>query len=192
MKVTGKILSALAILCYILILGILFIAAPMVSGYKPVVVLTGSMAPLYPVGTVIYYKPAAFESIQVDDVISFSKNDDAKSVVTHRVVSIDTKRQKITTKGDANENPDPSPISYTDVKGKVMNYHLPYVGYAVQYAQNYFIIGAVFIILLAKLVFDRVAGKKTDGDKISAGAAEKPAENPAPPEKPDNPNDVQQ
>lgn len=178
MKIIGKILSILAILCYILIFGILFIAAPMVSGYKPVVVLTGSMEPLYPVGTVIYYKPAAFENIQVDDVISFSKSDDAKSVVTHRVFSIDTKRQRITTKGDANENPDPSPIAYADVKGKVMKYHLPYVGYAVQYAQNYFVIGAVFILLLAKLVFDRLTGQKAESADKSAGAAEKPAEIP--------------
>jgi len=168
LKIIGKILSVLAILCYILIAGVLFVAAPMVKGYKPVVVLTGSMAPTYPVGTVIYYKPAAFENIRVDDVITFSKSDDAKSVVTHRVFSIDTKRQRITTKGDANENPDPSPILYKNVKGKVMNYHLPYAGYVVKYVQNYWIIGAVFALLLAKLVYNRLAGREDDRKKQTA------------------------
>ena len=38
------------IACYLLI------AAPMLAGYHPVVVLSGSMEPTYHVGSIIYYK----------------------------------------------------------------------------------------------------------------------------------------
>jgi len=183
LKFIGKILSVLAIICYILIAGVLFVAAPMVKGYKPVVILTGSMSPAYPVGTVIYYDPvpeldkAALEkyieqNIKKGDVISFGKSDDKKSMVTHRVEAVLAERDKISTKGDANDNADPMPINYGDVFGKVIRYHLPYAGYIVKYLQNYFVIGAVFAILLAKLVYNRLAGREDDRKKAAAGPAQ--------------------
>ncbi|GEM_PF-598233 len=183
MKIFGKILSVLAILCYILIAGVLFVAAPMVKGYKPVVILTGSMAPAYPVGTVVYYEPvpqgdkAALEkyieeNIKKGDVISFGKSDDKKSMVTHRVEAVLADRNKISTKGDANNSADPSPINYGDVFGKVIRYHLPYAGYVVKYLQNYYAVGAVFVILLAKLVFNRFADREDGSKKAAAGAAQ--------------------
>jgi len=183
LKIFGKILSVLAILCYILIAGVLFVAAPMVKGYKPVVILTGSMAPAYPVGTVVYYEPvpqgdkAALEkyieeNIKKGDVISFGKSDDKKSMVTHRVEAVLADRNKISTKGDANNSADPSPINYGDVFGKVIRYHLPYAGYVVKYLQNYYAVGAVFVILLAKLVFNRFADREDGSKKAAAGAAQ--------------------
>lgn len=194
MKIIGKILSVLAIICYILIAGVLFVAAPMVKGYKPVVVLTGSMAPTYPVGTVIYYEPvpegdkAALEkyieeNIQKGDVISFGKSDDKKSMVTHRVEAVLADRDKISTKGDANDNADPKPIDYSNVIGKVIKYHLPYAGYVVKYLQNYYIIGVVFALLLAKLVYNRLAGREDERKKAAAGTAQElpPPETQLPP-----------
>jgi len=159
LKAVKMILSALAILCYILILAVFFIAAPMAAGYRPVVVLSGSMEPAFKPGSVIYYKPASFESIQKNDVISYSKRDDAKTLVTHRVVEVDKENREFKTKGDANTGPDPRPVAYADVKGKAMDYHLPYAGYYIQYARNYFAVGGVFLILLLKLILDRIPSK---------------------------------
>jgi signal peptidase I len=156
LKILAKILGIASAVCYLLIAAVLFIAAPLAGGYKPVVVLTGSMEPAFSPGSVIYYKTASFESIQKGDIISFSKNDDARSMVTHRVDEVNAKRREFWTKGDANEDQDPRPVSFADVRGKVMNYHLPFVGYGVQYIQNSYVIGAVFIILLAKLIVDRI------------------------------------
>lgn len=173
MKVLGKVLSVAAIVCYVLILAVLFVAAPLAAGYRPVVVLSGSMEPAYRTGSVIYYKAVRFEDIKADDVISFSKSDDARSMVTHRVKSVNTARREFTTKGDANEFPDPRPVKYEDVRGKVMAYHLPYVGYGIQYIQNYYIIGAVFLILVAKLIVDRINERYKKSDR-EQGTGEAP------------------
>lgn len=156
MKMISRILGAASLLCYLLIIAILFIAAPMAAGFKTVVVLTGSMAPAYPAGSVIYYKAASFESIKPNDVVSFGISDDNRSVVTHRVVAKDETHKTLTTKGDANDSADPRNIGFSDVKGKVAAYHLPYVGTYIRYIQNYYVIGAIFIILTAKLIADRL------------------------------------
>jgi len=54
MKIFKKVVSYLSILCYVVIIALVLILAPMVVGYKPVVVLSGSMEPTYPVGSLIY------------------------------------------------------------------------------------------------------------------------------------------
>ncbi len=168
MKILTRILGIASAVCYLLIAAVLFVAAPLAVGFKPVVVLTGSMEPAFSPGTVIYYKSVSFESVQKDDIISFSKNDDARSMVTHRVDEVNAQRREFWTKGDANDARDPRPVSFADVRGKVINYHLPLAGYGVQYIQNYFVIGAVFIILLAKLIVDRINEryKKSERDTV--------------------------
>lgn len=45
MKIFKKVVSYLSILCYVVIIALVLILAPMVVGYKPVVVLSGSMEP---------------------------------------------------------------------------------------------------------------------------------------------------
>ena len=151
----------MTMICYLLILMVLIVAGPIIGGYKPVVVLTGSMEPSYPVGSVIYYKSSPYSEIQVGDTITYSVGDDSKSVVTHRVFAIDDATKSFVTKGDANASPDINPIPYKNVKGEVIEYHLPYAGHFVQYVQNFFVIGAVFLILLAKLLFDNIAEKES-------------------------------
>ena len=151
MKFLSKIVGVLAGLSYLIILLVFIVVAPMVAGYRTVVVLTGSMEPTYGVGSVIYYKAQSFESINEGDVITFSVTDDSKSVVTHRVASKDTANRSFMTKGDANSTGDTNPISYSNVKGKVLTYHLPYAGYFVQYIQNIWFIVPMVLILMAKV-----------------------------------------
>jgi signal peptidase len=164
MRILGKIVGFLTIICYLLILMVLIVAAPMVVGYKTVVVLSGSMEPAYPVGSVIYYKHAGFDDISVGDVISYAINDDSRTLVTHRVYAKEDSTKEFVTKGDANATPDSNPMSYSNVKGKVIEYHIPYAGYFVQYVQNYFVIGSIFLILVAKVAFDNLADKKKESD----------------------------
>lgn len=166
MKIVGFILSTLATLCYILIIGILVVAAPMITGYKPVVVLTGSMEPTYPVGSIIYYKGASFEDIEDGDPITFSVGNDKNAVVTHRVVEKDETTKSFITKGDNNATPDTNPVPYSNVMGKVMDYHLPVVGYFVQYIKNFFVIGGVFIILILKMIYDHIMYAKKEKDEL--------------------------
>ena len=64
MKIFKKVVSYLSILCYVVIIALVLILAPMVVGYKPVVVLSGSMEPTYPVGSLIYYKAASLRILK--------------------------------------------------------------------------------------------------------------------------------
>jgi signal peptidase len=155
MKILGKVLGLITLICYLLILAILFVAAPMVAGYKPVVVLTGSMAPTYPVGSVIYYKATPYSAIAVGDVVTFQIGDDAHTVVTHRVAAKDDAAQTLTTKGDANATPDSTPTAFNSVKGVAMAYHVPFAGFFIQYVQNFYVIGGIFLVLVAKMAFDK-------------------------------------
>ena len=85
MNVLKQLFNILSWPVYLCIAGYLLIAAPMLAGYRPVVVLSGSMEPTFPVGSVIYYKAASFEQIQEGDPITFHAGEDG-SLVTHRVV----------------------------------------------------------------------------------------------------------
>ena len=166
MKLLGKFLSILSVITYILILGVLIIAAPMVMGYKPVVVLTGSMEPTYPVGSVVYYKKVPVGDLNVGDPITFSITDDAKTVVTHRINKV-LSDGKYETKGDANSTPDTTPVSFSNVKGKVIKYHLPLVGYFVKYLQNYYVIAGIFLILVSKLIVDYINDSREESKNES-------------------------
>ena len=109
MKIFKKVVSYLSILCYVVIIALVLILAPMVVGYKPVVVLSGSMEPTYPVGSLIYYKAASFEDIKENDAITFRVDDD--TLVTHRVIVKNEISQTFVTKGDANPTNDTNPVA---------------------------------------------------------------------------------
>ena len=125
MNVLKQLFNILSWPVYLCIAGYLLIAAPMLAGYRPVVVLSGSMEPTFPVGSVIYYKAASFEQIQEGDPITFHAGEDG-SLVTHRVVEKQELSSDFITKGDANETADPNPVSYDRVAGRASDVKIPY------------------------------------------------------------------
>lgn len=150
MEILKKIFSVLSIICYVCIGTLLCIELPWVFGYKPEVVLSGSMTPLFPEGSVIYYKYVPFESIQEGDVITFVSGE---AVITHRVVGVDSESQTFRTKGDANPSIDSGSVNYSAVKGKVQRVVLPYFGYAIRFIQeNYWVLAIVAAILFIGMI----------------------------------------
>ena len=129
LKLITNILSAIVYVC---IIGFLAIAAPLVMGYHPVVVLSGSMEPTYHVGSVIYYKAVPFEQINVGDPITFL-GAEGGIMVTHRVIEKDESAKAFVTQGDANGSRDPGTVRYTNVVGKASKISIPYGGYFVNY-----------------------------------------------------------
>ena len=113
------IIIAVIILC-------LMLTVPRLAGYTGYCVLTGSMEPTIPVGSLIYSESVDPASIAEGDVIVFS---DGRSDVpiTHRVISNDAENGQLITKGDANAKADLSPVSYYDVYGRVA-LHIPVLG----------------------------------------------------------------
>lgn len=134
--ILGPIMTGLSagVLLLILGLGTLTIVLPGLVGGMPLSVLTGSMSPHLPAGTLVVTKPTSAEEIGVGDVITFQIESGKPAVVTHRVIerSIDSNGEvSFTTQGDANNTPDPQPVQEVQVRGKVW-YAIPYLGWVNQ------------------------------------------------------------
>ena len=89
-------------------------------------VVSGSMEPQIPVGSMVYVRECTAEDLEAGDIIAFSSNG---SVVTHRVTDNDKEKKELHTKGDKNPLEDMQAVSYDSVIGKYV-FHLPYMGFA--------------------------------------------------------------
>ena len=128
-KKRGKILPALCNLLGTIILltaiaSCLPVTVPRLFGYEIYHVITGSMEPEIPVGSIIYVEKVVPRELQTDDIIAFHSRD---SVITHRVVQNNSVEGEITTKGDANAGEDMNAVAYNDVIGRVAK-HYPMLG----------------------------------------------------------------
>lgn len=160
LKTAFNFLSTIVLIC---IIGFLLIASPMVAGYKPVMVLSGSMEPAFHVGSVIYYKQTPFSQIQVGDPLTFYAGEDG-AMVTHRVIEKDEQAQEFRTQGDANETPDPNPVSFDRVAGKATSFCIPYAGYYISYGRQIPVIVLMGAILVMNMVIDSLFPDQ-DSDK---------------------------
>ena len=97
---------------------------PNLLGYQIYEVVSGSMEPEIPVGSVIYVKAAAPEEIGEGEIIAFMRN---SSVITHRVEENRFVEGEFITKGDANSKEDVMPVDYDSLIGKV-TCHIPVLG----------------------------------------------------------------
>ncbi|MCA1959901.1 MAG: S26 family signal peptidase [Desulfomonile sp.] len=76
-----------------------------------------SMGPALKPADVLHVVPCGPEHLAVGDVVVFQPEDGDVAIV-HRVIAVDG--QWLTTKGDANANRDPMPISWDRIIGKVV------------------------------------------------------------------------
>ena len=116
----------------VLLLAIVVIAVPFVTGSTPMTVLTGSMVPTYPPGTLVIVRPTEADDIRIGDAITYQLKSGEPEVVTHRVISIATAAngdQTFVTQGDANPQPDEKPVMPVQVRGTVW-YSVPFIGWA--------------------------------------------------------------
>lgn len=121
---------------------------PALAGASTYTVLTGSMLPALPVGTVVVVRPTPVERIAVGDVVTFLARDPGSAdarIVTHRVIAIDA-GPVLHTRGDANNAPDPGGIAPADVRG-VLWYSVPWVGRVTPMA--WLLLGGGVLLLMA-------------------------------------------
>lgn len=103
---------------------------PRLTGHELFIVRSGSMEPAIQTGSVVVVRPVLPATLRAGDVITFDRTDGLAVTVTHRIVAIEGNPSNPTfrTKGDANANEDPVPVSYTGMGGKVVA-SIPYLGY---------------------------------------------------------------
>jgi len=113
-----------------LLTAVLTILVPKLVGGIPLTVLSASMEPSLPVGTLLIVKPVTPEEIRIGDVVSYQPYPLDPTLVTHRVVGI-TQHQDgtfvFTMQGDANATVD-DPVHGKQVRAVTM-YSLPLLGY---------------------------------------------------------------
>lgn len=110
-----------------------------ILGYNYKTVLTGSMEPAIPVGSIVITKEQS--SYEIEDIISFQEKG---SVITHRIISID--RERYITKGDANNVADTEEVQQKQILGKVI-LTIPLLGYLVMWLMSPVGIISLFIII---------------------------------------------
>ena len=136
--------KALGIVLLVGVIGLcLPITAPRLAGYEIYEVVSGSMEPEIPVGSVLYVKSTDLTQIPEGDIIAFQDGD---VVVAHRVVYNRTSLGEFVTKGDANNVEDREPIPYDQVIGCV-ELHLPWLGMAMSLYAT--LVGKVYLLLIA-------------------------------------------
>lgn len=121
------------LLALVALIAVLVIALPMLTKSTPYTVLTSSMTPSYPAGTLVIVKPTDVQQIRIGDVITYQIASNQPEVVTHRVIQIvepTTSSDTISfiTKGDANSLPDAKPVKPVQVRGVVW-YAVPFIGW---------------------------------------------------------------
>jgi signal peptidase len=121
------------------------------AGYRPQPVLSGSMEPHLPVGSVTIAKRVPASSVAVGDVITFQRP--SGGTITHRVATITERHGErvVTTKGDANPGPDPWQLKLRGDVGRNIA-DIPYAGYVVLYAGRPQVRGALIAVLTLLLI----------------------------------------
>ena len=157
MEIINKIFKVLSWIVVAAIIVYIMIAAPVIAGYRPVVVLSGSMEPTYPVGCVTYYHSCDFSKLQAGDAITLNAGD---SMVTHRIVKKNELSGNVETKGDNNPTQDPNPVDMDDIVGKTADFKIPFAGYFVIFGKKPAVIAAMILILLANYVLERLTDKR--------------------------------
>ena len=118
------------LLVIVLAIAVAVIIVPWLSGSTALTVLTASMEPKLPPGTLVVVKPVDASEIRIGDVVTYQPNSGVAEYITHRVVSVSRSTNggiAFITKGDNNADPDPAPVTAPQVMGRVW-YSLPWIG----------------------------------------------------------------
>lgn len=131
-RTPGNVVEILALtLAAVIMIGLAF-------GYQLVVLTTSSMAPFAPAGSLLIVTSQSPEDVVINDVIVMQR--DESVLVTHRVVGIESQPQPApssgapqilaTTKGDANQTPDPNRYEL-EADQRVVQLVIPHAGWLI-------------------------------------------------------------
>ncbi|WP_421734772.1 signal peptidase I [Cellulomonas sp.] len=128
-RVLTGMISGMALAAAVLV-ALVLIVVPLALGATPYTVLTGSMRPSMPPGTLVVSRPVPADEIHLGDVVTYQLVSNEPGVVTHRVVGVGSTAEgerQLLTRGDAN-NVDDEPVRAVQVRGVVV-YSVPFLGY---------------------------------------------------------------
>lgn len=164
-SLTQSVITALLVVVFPIVAFTLFTSkSAIILGIKSFVVMTGSMEPTVPTGSIIYSIQDA--SYGVGDIVAF-KNGDV--TVTHRIVKVQDQAGKAVsslvaptssqpnlsrvfyqTKGDANKVADSKLVESSEVVGKVL-FLIPFMGIVVIFLKTP--VGFILLFVLPTLAY---------------------------------------
>lgn len=109
---------------------LLLAVGPRFLPYQVCAVLSGSMEPTLPVGSIVILAKTEGNQLKVGDIITFSYPNHPNQLVTHRIyqVKLGTAGPGFVTKGDANNAPDNWVVNGSGTGWREM-FTIPYLGY---------------------------------------------------------------
>jgi signal peptidase len=124
------------------------------AGYRPQPVLSGSMEPTLPVGSLAVAKAVPADTVREGDVITFGRPNGQPGTITHRIADIEIRKghRVLTTKGDANRSADPWSLRLPDQAGKHVA-TVPYAGYVALAVGRPEVRAALVALLTLALIF---------------------------------------
>lgn len=154
------------------VISIIAFAAVMLFGLKPAVVISGSMEPTLPVGSLILTQSTAASQVEVGDIVTVPRDDG--TLVTHRVVDIehpDDGPSSLTLRGDANESNDASPYAVTEAGEHVLT--IPVLGHIAMAVRTptglLAIIGGLICVFLLSYWTPRNPAREREATPIAVG-----------------------
>ncbi|PYH00213.1 signal peptidase I [Arthrobacter stackebrandtii] len=125
----GQVLSWFVLIAVLAVAAVM-IVVPKAAGATAYTVLTSSMEPGLPPGSLAVVRPVDPAEVRTGDVITFQLKSGEPAVVTHRVVGVGSTLDgelRLTTRGDANGSDD-DPIRAEQIRGRLW-YQMPWLGY---------------------------------------------------------------
>lgn len=171
------------VLALVLLVAVLTVVVPKIVGGVPLTVLSPSMEPSLPVGTLLVVRPVEPEEIRIGDVVTYLPYPNDPTLVTHRVTEIahhEDGSRVFTLQGDNNAVPD-RPVHDYQVRAVLM-YSMPLLGYVshwVNVDHQHWIIPVVAGALFAYAGYTVVVAirdrRRRDRDPVADDADETPA-----------------
>jgi signal peptidase len=153
LKVIGSTLVSALCVFAVLVTGAYAVLGHM--GYRAEPILSGSMEPTLPVGSLAVIREVPATGVERGDVVTFDTPGEKNSLTTHRIVAVerDGSRVAYRTRGDANTSDDPWLLAPRGTMGELA-LDIPYAGYATRWLAQpevrtgVVIVGALFAFLI--------------------------------------------
>lgn len=174
------------VLFWLLVAILVTVVGFLMAGYRPAIVLSGSMRPTIQPGDVTVYHSIAPKDLKVGDIVMYhgtSADQSTITNVTHRLIGFkatesgemtDTYVEGVTkyfvTKGDANQSAD-GPHTLNQLSGKV-EFWIPWIGIPLNWIRNNLLVvmfGAISLIVLSYIISIFIKGKKENTNNNDAG-----------------------
>jgi signal peptidase I len=172
-----------ALLLLVVAIAALVIVVPKLTGAVPLTVLTNSMSPGLPPGTLLIVEPVDFDDIAVGDVITYQVRSGDPTVITHRVIGETVGGEgdrRLILQGDNNAEADPDPVREAQVQARLW-YSVPLLGWvnsAVGGEERTWIVsliaGALFAYAAWMLVSALLDRRRKRRDAVTGAAAAEP------------------